>query len=64
MGKAARIKRQRDEKFEREPKRPTGKYKTAKERQADRQRDRRVAQRQERLVAQVAASALQDGGRR
>lgn len=64
MGKAARIKRQRDEKFEHEPKRPTGKYKTDKERQTERSRDRRIAQRQEKLVAQVAASALQDGGRR
>ena len=64
MGKAARIKRERTEKFEREPKRPTGKYKTAKDRQAERQRDRRIAQRQEKLVAQVAASALQNGGQR
>ena len=64
MGKAARIKRQRTGPFEHDPKRPTGKYKTAKERQAERSRDRRIAQRQERLVAQVAASALQEGGQR
>lgn len=63
MGKAARIKRQRTEPFEHDPKRPTGKYKTDKERQAERSRDRRFAQRQEKLAAQVAASALQEGGR-
>lgn len=64
MGKAARIKKQRTEKFEHEPKRPSTKYKTAKERQAERSRDRRIAERQEKLVTQVAASALQEGGQR
>lgn len=63
MGKAARIKRERTEKFEREPKRPSGKYKTAKEKQAERQKDRRIARRQEALMAQVAASAKMEQGR-
>lgn len=35
MGKAARIKRERGT-FDPEPKRPTGTYRTSKERQADR----------------------------
>lgn len=60
MGKASRNKKTRTEPFEHEPKRPTRKYQTAKERQGERQRDRRVAQRQERLIAQVVASVQRE----
>lgn len=63
MGKAARIKRQRTEPFEHDPKRPTVKYKTAKERQGERQRDSRFARRQQALIEQVAASAQEEQGR-
>lgn len=58
MGKAARIKAQRTEKFEHEPKRPSGRYMSARERQEDRRRDR-VAQRiAAELSAGVAASVI------
>lgn len=56
MGKASRNKRQRNEPFEHEPKRPTTPYRTAKEKQEQRRKDRRAAIRQEKLVQQVAAS--------
>lgn len=60
MGKAARIKAQRTEKFEHEPKRPTGRYKTAKERQLDRRHERDMVQRLDALTQSVAAQIIGD----
>lgn len=57
MGKAARIKAQRSEEFFHEQKRPTSKYRTAKEQQEQRRRDRKAARKHEALMAKVAASA-------
>ena len=55
MGKASRTKRERTEPFEHEPKRPTHRYLTPKERQEERRRDRRAAERTENLIGKLAA---------
>ncbi|QUE25386.1 hypothetical protein SEA_FIZZLES_92 [Microbacterium phage Fizzles] len=56
MGKAARIKRERALPFFHEQKQPTGQYRTAKDRQEGRRRDREIAQRSRDLIARLAAS--------
>lgn len=59
MGKAARIKAQRTEEFFHEAKRPNTPYRTAKERQEERRRDRAAAQRQQDLIGRLAASVTE-----
>ena len=54
MGKAARIKAQRGEKFVRAEKQPTGKFRSAKDRQEERRKDRKVAERSQALIARLA----------
>lgn len=56
MGKASRIKAQRDGKFEREPKRPTGRHLTKKEAQEIRRQSRRLDQEVESMVAKLASA--------
>lgn len=54
MGNAARKARKKSgEKFEREPKRPTGRYLTKQERQEAHARDRRLEQKIAKLATQV-----------
>ena len=57
MGKASRIKRQRAEKFEHEPKRPTGTYQTKEDRRDARRRERAALQDMEQLTLRLAAAA-------
>ncbi len=54
MGKASRSKRERTDPFEREPKRPTHRYLTPKERQEARRSDRKAAERMQGLIARLA----------
>lgn len=60
MGKAARIKAQRGT-FVRGQKQPTGTYRSAKDRQAERRKDREAAERNQALIARLAASVANRG---
>lgn len=60
MGKAARIKAQRGE-FVRGQKQPTGAYRSAKERQEERRKDREIMKRSQALIARLAASVKEEG---
>lgn len=61
MGKAARLKAQRGEGFVRDQKQPTGTYRSAKDRQAERRKDREAAERNQALIARLAASVANRG---
>lgn len=59
MGKAARIKAQRGE-FVRGQKQPTGTYRSAKDRQEERRKDREIMKRSQALISRLAASVKGD----
>lgn len=61
MGKASRIKAQRGEGFVRDQKQPTGMYRSAKDRQAERRKERKVDEQSQALIARLAASVKGEG---
>lgn len=60
MGKAARIKAQRGT-FVRGQKQPTGAYRSAKERQEERRKDREAFEKSRSLISRLAASVANRG---